>query len=96
MIRIREQEMTGMASLIYVVEDDQNIREIESFALKYSGYIVESFDCGKTFFNKVHNKVPDLVLLDIMLPDIDGLEILKRMKSDFELCNIPVIMVTAK
>lgn len=96
MIRIREQEMTGMASLIYVVEDDQNIREIESFALKNSGYIVESFDCGKTFFNKVHNKVPDLVLLDIMLPDIDGLEILKRMKSDFELCNIPVIMVTAK
>ena len=85
-----------MASLIYVVEDDQNIREIESFALKNSGYIVESFDCGKTFFNKVHNKVPDLVLLDIMLPDIDGLEILKRMKSDFELCNIPVIMVTAK
>ena len=66
MIRIREQEMTGMASLIYVVEDDQNIREIESFALKNSGYIVESFDCGKTFFNKVHNKVPDLVLLDIM------------------------------
>ena len=51
MIRIREQEMTGMASLIYVVEDDQNIREIESFALKNSGYIVESFACGKTYFN---------------------------------------------
>lgn len=52
MIRIREQEMTGMASLIYVVEDDQNIREIESFALKNSGYIVESFDCGKHFLIK--------------------------------------------
>ncbi|MGN0407707.1 MAG: response regulator transcription factor [Bacteroides sp.] len=85
-----------MASLIYVVEDDQNIREIESFALKNSGYIVEAFDCGKAFFTRIKEKMPDLVLLDIMLPDIDGMEILKRLKNDLDMRRIPVIMVTAK
>ncbi len=85
-----------MTSLIYVVEDDQNIREIESFALKNSGYIVEAFDCGKAFFTRIKEKMPDLVLLDIMLPDIDGMEILKRLKNDLDMRRIPVIMVTAK
>lgn len=85
-----------MASLIYVVEDDQNIREIESFALKNSGYIVEAFDSGKAFFTRIKEKMPDLVLLDIMLPDIDGMEILKRLKNDLDMRRIPVIMVTAK
>ena len=85
-----------MASLIYVVEDDQNIREIESFALKNRGYIVEAFDCGKAFFTRIKEKMPDLVLLDIMLPDIDGMEILKRLKNDLDMRRIPVIMVTAK
>lgn len=67
--------------LVYIVEDDNNISEIESFALKNSGYITEVFETGKNFFKHLQNKKPDIVLLDIMLPDMDGLEILKKMKN---------------
>jgi two-component system alkaline phosphatase synthesis response regulator PhoP len=82
--------------LVYIVEDDNNISEIESFALKNSGYITEVFETGKIFFKHLQNKKPDIVLLDIMLPDIDGLEILKKMKNTPDYKKIPVIMVTAK
>lgn len=83
-------------ALIYIVEDDKNINEIESFALKNSGHSVVEFDCGKAFYKKLAEKVPDLVLLDIMLPDEDGLEILKKIRNVPETRKIPVIMVTAK
>lgn len=82
--------------LVYIVEDDNNISEIESFALKNSGYITEVFETGKIFFKHLQNKKPDIVLLDIMLPDMDGLEILKKMKNTPNYKKIPVIMVTAK
>ena len=82
--------------LVYIVEDDNNISEIESFALKNSGYITEVFETGKIFFKHLQNKKPDIVLLDIMLPDMDGLEILKKMKNTPAYKKIPVIMVTAK
>lgn len=82
--------------LVYIVEDDNNISEIESFALKNSGYITEVFETGKIFFKHLQNKKPDIVLLDIMLPDMDGLEILKKMKNTHDYKKIPVIMVTAK
>ena len=82
--------------LVYIVEDDNNISEIESFALKNSGYITEVFETGKVFFKHLQNKKPDIVLLDIMLPDMDGLEILKKMKNTPDYKKIPVIMVTAK
>ena len=82
--------------LVYIVEDDNNISEIESFALKNSGYITEVFETGKNFFKHLQNKKPDIVLLDIMLPDMDGLEILKKMKNTPDYKKIPVIMVTAK
>ena len=65
-------------ALIYVVEDDVNIQEIEMFALKNSGYRVEGFGNAKDFFAKLSEKTPDLILLDVMLPDLDGLSILKR------------------
>ena len=81
---------------IYIVEDDSNIREIETFALKNSGYIVEGFENGKDFFRRIADKKPDLVILDIMLPDIDGMEILSRLKSVPDTKRIPIIMVTAK
>ena len=71
-------------ALIYVVEDDVNIREIESFALKNSGYTIEDFGCAKDFFARVRDKVPDLILLDIMLPDEDGLEIVKKLRKKAE------------
>ena len=81
---------------IYVVEDDQNIREIESFALKNSGYEVEDFACAADFYKRVERVLPDLVLLDIMLPDRDGLDILKDLRARVETRRLPIIMVTAK
>ncbi|MGI6010076.1 MAG: response regulator transcription factor [Ruminococcus sp.] len=81
---------------IYVVEDDQNIREIESFALKNVGYDVEDFDCAKTFYERLRHRTPMLILLDIMLPDEDGLSILKNLRSRSETRKVPIIMVTAK
>lgn len=83
-------------ALIYVVEDDVNIREIECFALKNSGYTIEDFECAKDFFAKVRERVPDLVLLDIMLPDEDGLEIVKKLRKKAETRRVPIILVTAK
>jgi two-component system alkaline phosphatase synthesis response regulator PhoP len=83
-------------SCIYIVEDDLNIQEIESFALKNSGYEVDSFICSKDFFATLQTKKPDLILLDIMLPDEDGLSILKKLRNQKETSKIPVILVTAK
>lgn len=83
-------------ALIYIVEDDVNIREIESFSLKNAGYTIEDFDCAKDFFTKIRDKVPDLILLDIMLPDEDGLEIAKKLRKRPETRRVPIIMVTAK
>ncbi|MBU5469590.1 response regulator transcription factor [Falcatimonas sp. MSJ-15] len=82
--------------LIYIVEDDTNIREIESFALKNSGYNIVDFESALEFNKALQNKIPDLILLDIMLPDEDGLMILKRLRSTPETKKIPIIMVTAK
>ena len=84
-----------MAS-IYVVEDDENIREIETFALKNSGYTVTAFECAKDFYSKIASKVPNLVILDIMLPDEDGLEILRKLRNRPETKKMPIILVTAK
>lgn len=81
---------------IYIVEDDVNIREIETFALKNSGYNVFDFECAKDFNKKLDENMPDLILLDIMLPDMDGLSILKNLRNRVETKNIPVILVSAK
>ncbi len=83
-------------ALIYIVEDDQNIREIESFALKNSGYQIADFPNAKEFYRAVRDKRPDLVLLDIMLPDEDGMEILQKLRKNSETKRVPIIMVTAK
>ena len=66
---------------IYIVEDDLNIREIETFALKNSGYSVVDFECAKDFYKKLDEKVPNLIILDIMLPDEDGLSIVQRLRK---------------
>ncbi|MBE6024637.1 MAG: response regulator transcription factor [Cellulosilyticum sp.] len=81
---------------IYIVEDDRNIREIESFALKNSGYQVMDFDCAKDFYKKITEKVPALIILDIMLPDEDGLDVLKKLRSTPTTKKVPIILVTAK
>ena len=83
-------------ALIYIVEDDQNIREIESFALKNSGYTIMDFECAKDFYHQLAEKVPDSILLDIMLPDEDGLEILKKIRSIPDTRKVPIMMITAK
>lgn len=83
-------------ALIYIVEDDLNIREIESFALKNSGYDVQDFPNAKEFYQAVKETKPDAVLLDIMLPDEDGMEILQKLRKNPETKRLPIIMVTAK
>ncbi|MDO5519233.1 MAG: response regulator transcription factor [bacterium] len=83
-------------ALVYIVEDDKNISEIESFALKNSGHTTMEFGSAKEFHKQMMDRIPDLILLDVMLPDEDGLSILKRLRSVTETRKIPVIMVTAK
>ena len=82
--------------MIYIVEDDLEIRELETYALKSSGFDVMAFDCGKKMDEEVKVCVPDLFILDIMLPGEDGLSILKRLRTQENTKNVPVIMLTAK
>lgn len=83
-------------ALIYIVEDDKNILEIESFALKNSGYDIRGFATAKEFYKALNDFLPDLILLDIMLPDEDGLSILKKLRSDVKTKSLPIILITAK
>lgn len=83
-------------SVIYIVEDDKNIREIEAIALRNFGYEVEEFVCAAEFFDAAERKVPALLLLDVMLPDMDGLAVVKAVRENKTLSHLPVIMVTAK
>ncbi len=82
--------------LIYIVEDDVNIREIERYALKNSGFEVQEFECGKELHKAIARQVPNLILLDIMLPNEDGLDILTELRSKKATKKVPIIMVTAK
>ena len=81
---------------IYIVEDEVNIREIERYALKNSGYEVEEFETGKELFARLKSRMPSLILLDIMLPDEDGMDILAKLRAEKNTASIPIIMVTAK
>lgn len=83
-------------ALIFIVEDDPSIQEIESIALKNSNYMVQAFDRASTFYSKLEEVIPDLLLLDIMLPDEDGYKIVRRLRSNPKTRRIPVIMITAK
>ncbi|MDY3908452.1 MAG: response regulator transcription factor [Eubacterium sp.] len=82
--------------MICVVEDDLNIREIEIFALKTCGFTTVEAGSAKEFWEICSNKVPELVLLDIMLPDEDGITILEKIRKKPDLKKVPVILVTAK
>lgn len=83
-------------ALIYVVEDDKSIQEIETFALTNVGYRVEGFASAGEFYEALEQELPDLILLDVMLPDEDGLSIVKKMRARQDTLTIPIIMVTAK
>ena len=83
-------------SKIYCVEDDESIRELIVYALNSSGYEGSGFERGEDFFLQLEKSLPDLILLDIMLPGDDGLTILKNIKKNISTKNIPVILLTAK
>ena len=82
--------------MIWCVEDDASIRDIEVYALKSQGYEARGFENGTDFWDALKTEVPELVILDVMLPGMDGVELLKLMKSSPALSDIPVIMATAK
>ena len=88
--------MEKAMALIYIVEDDESIREIESIALKNSNYIVSAFENAKEFYKKLDELVPDLILLDVMLPDESGYDIVRKLRKRPATQDIPIIMVTAK
>ena len=83
-------------ALIYIVEDDESIREIETIALKNSNYIVSAFENAKEFYKKLDELVPELILLDVMLPDESGYDIVRKLRKRPATQDIPIIMVTAK
>ena len=83
-------------ALIYIIEDDDSIREMEEFALMNAGHKVLGFTCAKDFYKKLEDVVPDLCLVDIMLPDESGNEIVRKLRKNTETAKLPVIMATAK
>lgn len=82
--------------IVYIVEDDTSIRELEMYALKNANFSVVGFEEGTSFLKELDKKIPDIILLDIMLPQGDGLQLLSQIRNTAQYSNIPVIMVTAK
>ena len=82
--------------MIWCVEDDASIRDIEVYTLSSTGFDARGFDDGVSFWSALQTQKPDLVVLDVMLPGVDGIELLQRMKASAELRTIPVVMATAK
>lgn len=85
-----------MKKKIYCVEDDETIQEMLIYALQTSDFEAEGFESAKNFYQKIEENIPDLILLDIMLPDEDGFSILKKLKENPRTKKIPVILLTAK
>jgi len=82
--------------MIYCVEDDRSIRELIIYALQSGGYEAVGFSEGTALLAALESRLPDVILLDIMLPGEDGMEILKKLKASVKTRHIPVIMITAK
>ena len=82
--------------MIWCVEDDASIRDIEVYTLSSTGFDARGFEDGVSFWSALQTEKPDLVVLDVMLPGVDGIELLQRMKASAELRTIPVVMATAK
>jgi DNA-binding response OmpR family regulator len=85
-----------MEKLIAIVDDEEDIAELLAVNLKKSGFKTKEYSNGKSFLNSLQKSSPDLVLLDLMMPEIDGLEVCKVMKKDEKYSAIPIIMLTAK
>ena len=82
--------------MVYILEDDDNIRKLINYSLKSQGFEVQDFALPTAFWSALQTKNPDLLLLDIMLPEEDGISILKKLRSNPKTSTIPVIMLTAK
>ena len=82
--------------MIWCVEDDASIRDIEIYALKSAGYQAAGYEDGTSFWESVQKEKPELVVLDVMLPGVDGITLLRRMREDPALKEIPVILATAR
>lgn len=82
--------------MIWCVEDDSSIRDIELYALNSAGFETRSFEDGLSCWNALKDEKPELILLDVMLPGMDGIELLKKIRESAILKDIPVIMATAK
>ena len=82
--------------LIYILEDEENIRELEAFALKNSGWDTVCYESPAEFYKALSSQIPDLILLDIMLPGDDGLTVLTKLREDERFSKVPVIIVSAK
>lgn len=82
--------------MIFCIEDDNSIRELMLYTLKASGFECKGFENSEEFFAELQNTIPSLVLLDIMLPGMDGIDILKTIRNNKKTENIPIIMATAK
>ena len=82
--------------MIYYVEDDENIRALVVYTLNQVGLEAQGFSCARDFYGVMEKREPDLILLDIMLPEEDGLTILRKLRADPDAQEIPVIMITAK
>ena len=82
--------------MIWYVEDDASIRDIAIYALNSAGFETRGFDDGLTFWEALKKEKPELIVLDVMLPGMDGIEILSKMKDSMEYSRVPVIMATAK
>ena len=82
--------------MIYIVEDDSSIRELVAYTLTSQGMEAEGFERPSAFFKALEKRTPELVLLDIMLPETDGLSVLKKLKGTPGLSRLPVIMLTAR
>ena len=82
--------------MIFCVEDDPNIRELEVYTLKSTGFPALGLESGDELFKALETVLPQLIILDIMLPGEDGMAILKRLRRDKRTADIPVIMATAK
>lgn len=81
---------------VVIVDDEQDIVELVSHHLKREGFLVKEFNKGREFFYYLESIIPDLIILDIMLPGVDGLEICKMLKNKRKTASIPIIMLTAK
>lgn len=82
--------------MIYLLEDDASIQNFVLYTLRSTGFEVEGFVSPKDFWKKMEEQIPSLLLLDIMLPEEDGIEILKKLRTDRRTKNLPIIMLTAK